>query len=163
MPQGRRVSDCCSFLAAEDASPVSVKKQKTVSQPKKTSANGTPASAVKKTKKVTKSQPAEEPEDVEEEKFETSVIPADDDDDVASNSDDDDEIDAEIQALAAGLDPEDDDGHTGDGPTFKPGQDVGKAPQHLTKKEKKALAAQKNGAKEETGVCYIGRLPHGYV
>lgn len=145
-----------------------MKKQKTVKEvkSKKPAEEAKPArAAVKETKKkAAKPKPqeeeVEEPEEIVTEEAETSIIPVEE----ASGSDEenDDEIDAEIQALAAGLDPEDDDGRTGDGAVYKAGQDVGKIPSNkLTKQEKKALAA-KNGPKDEPGVIYVGRLPHGY-
>ncbi|KAK1639671.1 hypothetical protein BDP81DRAFT_421621 [Colletotrichum phormii] len=121
------------------ASPVAAKKQK-------------PAKANAKSKK---SAPAPEPVEEEEEKkaepeatedAETSVV-------AFEEEDDDEEVDADIAALAAGLDPED--APAGKG-TFKEGQDVGKVPKF---KKQKQLT---NGKKEEPGVVFISRLPHGF-
>ena len=147
-----------------------MKKQKTVTEvkPKKAAAEAKAAGAVvqETKKKVVKPKAQEEVvEEVEEvvaEEAEDSVIPLEDASGSEGENEDDDEIDADIQALAAGLDPEDDDGRTGDAGVFKAGEDVGKIPSNkLTKQEKKALAARKS--KEEPGVIYVGRLPHGYV
>ncbi|TEA20121.1 putative RNA-binding protein [Colletotrichum sidae] len=125
--------------APEEASPVATKKQK--------AAKATPKS--KKSAKAAEPVKEAEPEATEEEvveEAETSVIPVEE-------GDSDDEIDADLQALAAGLDPED--APAGDGTVFKTGQDVGKVPK-FDKKQKK------NGAKEEPGVVFISRLPHGF-
>ncbi|CRJ90697.1 hypothetical protein BN1708_017026, partial [Verticillium longisporum] len=97
------------------------------------------------------------PKETVVESAEEAVIPFEDD-----ASEDDGEVDAELQALAAGLDSDSEEtGQTDKGSDFKTGQDVGKIPK-LSKKEKKALGASKNAAKDEPGVIYVGRLPHGY-
>lgn len=139
---------------------------KEVKSTKPAATEAKPARAVKETKKkVTKSKPVEaveEPaEEIVTEEAEASIIPIDDEEASGSDEENDDEIDAEIQALAAGLDPEDDDGRTSSAAGYKAGQDVGKIPEKLSKKERKALAAQ--NTKQEPGVIYVGRLPHGYV
>ncbi|KAF9870518.1 hypothetical protein CkaCkLH20_12008 [Colletotrichum karsti] len=125
--------------APEETSPVATKKQK-------------PAKAAAKSKKAaTKSEPVEEAESETSEVVEdaeTSVIALED------GADSDDEIDADIQALAAGLDPED--APASDGTVFKEGQDVGKIPKF--KKQKKLT----EGSSEEPGVVFISRLPHGF-
>lgn len=167
---------CFPPPAAEDASPVSIKKQKTVKEVKEVETK-TPVEAPKpraakgSKKKAAKPEPkpesdpekmeVEEEAAVEEAEADESVIPVADVSD--SEDGDDDVVDADIQALAAGLDPEDDDGRTPGAAGFKAGQDVGKIPQKLSKKEKKALAAARNAVKEEPGVIYVGRLPHGYA
>lgn len=73
------------------------------------------------------------------------------------------EVDEQIQALVQTVDAGDDDEPELGVVLFEQGQDVGKIPE-VSKKEKKrakkALAASKE--KEETGVIYIGRLPHGF-
>uniref|UniRef100_L2GGP8 Ribosomal biogenesis protein gar2 n=1 Tax=Colletotrichum fructicola (strain Nara gc5) TaxID=1213859 RepID=L2GGP8_COLFN len=80
--------------APEEASPVAAKKQKP--------AKATPKTTPKSKKAAAKPEPAEEPEpepettEVVEEEAETSVIPVED------GGDSDEEIDADIQALAAG-------------------------------------------------------------
>lgn len=132
------ISVCIADLtcpAPEEASPVATKKQKP--------AKATP----KSTPKSKKAAPKPEPEAEAVENTETSVIAVED-------ADSDDEVDADIQALAAGLDPED--APEGDGTVFEPGQDVGKIPKF--KKQKKLT----DGAKEEPGVVFISRLPHGF-
>ncbi|KAF0331067.1 rna recognition domain-containing protein [Colletotrichum asianum] len=133
--------------APEEASPVAAKKQKP--------AKATPKTTPKSKKAAAKPEPAEEPEpepettEVVEEEAETSVIPVED------GGDSDEEIDADIQALAAGLDPED--APEADGTLFKEGQDVGTIPQ-ISKKQKKSIG----GSSEEPGVVFISRLPHGF-
>ncbi|KAK1596056.1 uncharacterized protein LY79DRAFT_482384, partial [Colletotrichum navitas] len=121
------------------ASPVAAKKQK-------------PAKASAKSKK-SKPEPVKEaePEAAEvAEVAEESVVALDD----GGNSDD--EVDADIQALAAGLDSDAEKAPAGNG-TFKEGMDVGKVPKHA--KKQKQLT---NGKKEEPGVVFISRLPHGF-
>ncbi|KAK2018731.1 hypothetical protein LZ32DRAFT_598995 [Colletotrichum eremochloae] len=130
------------------ASPVAAKKQK-------------PAKANAKSKK-SKSEPVEEPETKTPEPeaaepestevAEESVVALED----GGNSDD--EVDADIQALAAGLDPDAEKPPAGNG-TFKEGMDVGKVPKHAKKQKQKQLT---NGNKEEPGVVFISRLPHGF-
>ncbi|KAF6840457.1 ribosomal biogenesis protein gar2 [Colletotrichum plurivorum] len=140
-----QVLSVCALLtcpAPEEASPVATKKQKP--------AKATPKSTPKSKKAAPKPEPVEEPEPETEEAVEnteTSIIPVED-------ADSDDEVDADIQALAAGLDPED--APEGDGTVFEAGQDVGKVPKF---KKQKKLA---DGAKEEPGVVFISRLPHGF-
>ncbi|KAK2780150.1 ribosomal biogenesis protein gar2 [Colletotrichum kahawae] len=133
--------------APEEASPVAAKKQK----PAKATSKTTPKSK----KAAAKPEPAEEAEpepettEVVEEEAETSVIPVED------GGDSDEEVDAEIQALAAGLDPED--APEADGTLFKEGQDVGTIPK-ISKKQKKSIG----GSSDEPGVVFISRLPHGF-
>ncbi|KAF4833578.1 putative RNA-binding protein [Colletotrichum siamense] len=133
--------------APEEASPVAAKKQKP--------AKATPKTTPKSKKAAAKPEPAEEPApepettEVVEEEAETSVIPVED------GGDSDEEIDADIQALAAGLDPED--APEADGTLFKEGQDVGTIPK-ISKKQKKSIG----GSSEEPGVVFISRLPHGF-
>ncbi|KAF4931809.1 putative RNA-binding protein [Colletotrichum viniferum] len=132
--------------APEEASPVAAKKQKP--------AKATPKTTPKSKKAAAKPEPAEEPEPEPEttevvEEAETSVIPVED------GGDSDEEIDADIQALAAGLDPED--APEADGTLFKEGQDVGTIPK-ISKKQKKSIG----GSSEEPGVVFISRLPHGF-
>ncbi|KZL84922.1 rna recognition domain-containing protein [Colletotrichum incanum] len=118
------------------ASPVAAKKQK-------------PVKATAKSKK-SKPEPVEEADPETTEVAEESVVALDD----AGNSDE--EVDADIQALAAGLDSEAENAPAGKG-TFKEGMDVGKVPKHA--KKQKQLT---NGKKEEPGVVFISRLPHGF-
>ncbi|KAM0276274.1 hypothetical protein ACHAQH_006904 [Verticillium albo-atrum] len=174
-PVMKKVEKVTKRKAAEESSPVAPKKQKAVKAAPKskkqaepeveveveTEVAAEPAPAVKGKKKVAKkvkiAEPEEAPEDIVIEDAEEAVIPLED-----GASDDDGEIDAELQALAAGLDSDSEEtGLTDKGSDFKTGQDVGKIPK-LSKKEKKALAASKNAAKVEPGVIYVGRLPHGF-
>lgn len=72
------------------------------------------------------------------------------------------EADEQTQALVQTIDAQDDDEPESGIVLFEQGQDVGKIPEvsKERKRAKKALAASKE--KEETGVIYIGRLPHGF-
>ncbi|KAM0330471.1 hypothetical protein ACHAQA_003415 [Verticillium albo-atrum] len=183
-PVVKKVEKVSKRKAPEESSPVAPKKQKAVKaapKPKKKAAaeveveveaevaveveaeaevESAPAIKEKK-KKVSKKVKIAEPEDVPEDavmdEAEGAVIPLED-----GASDSDGEVDADLQALAAGLDSDDEEtGQTDKGSDFKAGQDVGKIPR-LSKKEKKALAASKNTSKTEPGVIYVGRLPHGF-
>ncbi|WQF81586.1 Putative RNA recognition motif domain, nucleotide-binding alpha-beta plait domain superfamily [Colletotrichum destructivum] len=118
------------------ASPVAAKKQK-------------PVKASAKSKK-SKPEPVEEAEPETTEAAEESVVALDD------AADSDEEVDADIQALAAGLDSDAEKTPAGNG-TFKEGMDVGKVPKHA--KKQKQLT---NGKKEEPGIVFISRLPHGF-
>ncbi|WYZ37356.1 hypothetical protein EsH8_II_000862 [Colletotrichum jinshuiense] len=121
------------------ASPVAAKKQK-------------PVKANAKSKKsAPEPEPVEEAEPETTEAAETSVIAVEED-----AADSDEEVDADIQALAAGLDSDAEDAPAKDGPVFKSGQDVGKIPK-FAKKQRKS-----DGKKEEPGVVFISRLPHGF-
>lgn len=113
--------------APEDASPVSLKKQK-------------PAKPAAESKKTTKPK-AKKEEPVEEPAEEANDSEAEENDDAL--------------VLATTLDSEDDEVAEG-ASLFKEGQDVGKIPK-VSKKVKDA--AQPSG---ETGVIYIGRVPHGF-
>ncbi|RBQ80700.1 hypothetical protein VDGD_06981 [Verticillium dahliae] len=174
-PVVKKVEKVTKRKAAEESSPVAPKKHKPVkaaAKPKKqtetevkadveTEVAAESAPTVKEKKKVAKkvkiAEPKEEPKETVVESAEEAVIPFEDD-----ASEDDGEVDAELQALAAGLDSDSEEtGQTDKGSDFKTGQDVGKIPK-LSKKEKKALAASKNAAKDEPGVIYVGRLPHGF-
>ncbi|KAK1979468.1 hypothetical protein LZ30DRAFT_726229 [Colletotrichum cereale] len=118
------------------ASPVAAKKQK-------------PVKANAKSKK-SKPEPVEEAEPETAEVAEESVVALDD------GGSSDEEVDADIQALAAGLDSDVEKPPAGNG-SFKEGMDVGKVPKHA--KKQKQLT---NGKKEEPGVVFISRLPHGF-
>ncbi|KAL2759855.1 hypothetical protein ACRALDRAFT_1074028 [Sodiomyces alcalophilus JCM 7366] len=175
-PAVKKMDKAAKRKAPEEASPIAVKKQKAtevtskskskskkpVTDAAETETTPTPVKE-KKSKKGTKKSKAEDvaPKEVEveaeaeAEEAEIALLPADD------GSDSEEEIDEDIQALAAGLDPDDgEDGRAGDGSSYQPGQEVGKIPK-LSKKDKKALAAKK-GTKEEPGVIYVGRIPHGF-
>ena len=67
------------------------------------------------------------------------------------------EQDDEAQVLATEMDSEDEDDAAGGATLFEEGQDVGKIPE--VSKQVKDAAGSSNG---ETGVIYIGRIPHGF-
>ncbi|KAK2061168.1 hypothetical protein LY76DRAFT_590788 [Colletotrichum caudatum] len=123
------------------ASPVAAKKQKAVKAKAKS--------------KKSKPEPVEEAEAETEaaEVAEESVVALDD-----GGNNSDEEVDADIQALAAGLDSDAEKAPAGKG-TFKEGMDVGKVPKHA-KKQKQLTSG--GGSKEEPGVVFISRLPHGF-
>ncbi|OLN92186.1 putative RNA-binding protein [Colletotrichum chlorophyti] len=121
--------------APEQSSPVATKKQK-------------PAKATKSKKS------APEPEVVEEAEVE---VEADEEPVEEDAADSDDEVDADIQALAAGLDSDPEDAPAAKGSDYKPGQDVGKVPKF--NKRQKTIT---DGSKEEPGVVFVSRLPHGF-
>lgn len=127
--------------AAEDGSPVSLKKQKAV---KKTVVETKPApkSALKSKKKA----PVEEVKVVEEETLEVAD----------ESSESEEEEGNEVQALVTQLDSEDEDITNGDA-LFETGQDVGKIPK-VSKEVQKAAKSSSGDA----GVLYIGRIPHGF-
>lgn len=132
---------------AADKTPVN-SKEKTVPTPK--SAKKTPKSAKK-------SAPAEK--DVVEPVKEVS---APEEDELVSS---DEELDEQTKALIKTVDVEDVDGAQSGVVLFEEGQDVGKIPELSKKQKKKAqkeLAAGSSKVKEDTGVIYIGRLPHGF-
>ncbi|OAA44273.1 ribosomal biogenesis protein Gar2 [Metarhizium rileyi] len=131
-PKGKR-------KAAEDASPVSLKKQK---PSKKAAPSQKPtAKSPKETKPKKTAKKAEEEED---------VLELDDSDDS------EDEDNENVKALAAEID-SDDEAPADKAVAFKPGQDVGKIPSVT---EELAKAAKE--ATGEPGVLYIGRIPHGF-
>ncbi|KPM45808.1 hypothetical protein AK830_g740 [Neonectria ditissima] len=132
-PKGKR-------KAPEDASPVSLKKQRSV---KKVAAEPKPAK--KPAQKAKKAKPVEEK--VEEEDA-TIEVP-----DVSSG---DEEEGKEVQILATELDSGDEDMTEGDN-AFETGQDVGTIP-----KVSKQVQQAAKGSDGETGVLYIGRIPHGF-
>lgn len=71
--------------------------------------------------------------------------------------DEDEEENEDAQALAIELDPEDE--NPVDEGLYKPGQPVGKIPDVSQAVQKAAKASTGGG---ETGVLYIGRVPHGF-
>ena len=99
--------------------------------------------AVVKTAKSTKKTEAPKAEDLEV--------------DSASESEEEAKEEQEVQALAAELDPEDEDAPEGD-VVYKPGQPVGKIPD-VSQAVDKAAKSKSDG---EAGVIYIGRIPHGF-
>ncbi|KAJ6440760.1 RNA recognition motif domain-containingprotein [Purpureocillium lavendulum] len=122
--------------ATEDASPVSLKKQKPT---KKTEVAEKPKKAAKK---ATKKAPVEK--EVEDE-------PVDD-----KSEPEEQEEDGGVLLLADELDSGDEEG-ADEAADFKPGQDVGKVPT-ISKEVMKAAKAPTG----ERGVIYIGRIPHGF-
>ncbi|KJZ78788.1 hypothetical protein HIM_01561 [Hirsutella minnesotensis 3608] len=122
--------------AAEDSSPVSLKKQKSEKPTPSRKSTDTPTKTGK-TKKPAKSVPAEEEQDVE---------PAESDD----KGDDD------VLLLADELDSADDE-TVDETALFKPGQDVGKIPAISADVLKKA-----GPPTGDRGVIYVGRIPHGF-
>lgn len=131
-----------AFLAPEDASPVSLKKQKSI---KKTAV--TTKAAEKPAQKSKKSKPVEEVKVVEEES--TTL-------DIPDESESEAEEGKEVQAIVDELDSGDEDITEGDA-SYKDGQDVGKIP-----KVSKAVEKAAKASNEDTGVIYIGRVPHGF-
>ncbi|RSM17688.1 hypothetical protein CDV31_003458 [Fusarium ambrosium] len=129
--------------AAEDGSPVSLKKQRSV---KKVAVTSKPVE--KPAQKSKKSKTVEEVKVVEEEETTTLDIP--------DESESEAEESNEVKAIVEELDSGDEDITEGDA-VFKPGQDVGKIP-----KVSKAVQKAAEGADEDAGVIYIGRIPHGF-
>ncbi|KFA61221.1 hypothetical protein S40285_06457 [Stachybotrys chlorohalonatus IBT 40285] len=131
--------------AAEEASPVSTKKQKPVKKVV------TESEVVEKpTKsKAKKSKPAKKAEVEAEEPVQDETTLR------VSDGESDSEEEEGVQELAEQLDPEDEEA-TGK-ELFKPGQDVGKIPE-----PSKTKGAKADGEEEEPGVIYIGRIPHGF-
>lgn len=137
-----------SPTAPEDAlpaSPVSLKKQKSV---KKTAAEAKPAK-----KPAPKAKKAKQPKPVEE--VVEEVVEEDTTIEVPDVSDSEEDEGKEVQALVTALDSDDEDMTEGDN-LFKEGQDVGKIPK-VSKDVEQAAKGSDN-----TGVLYIGRIPHGF-
>ncbi len=148
--------------APEEASPVTVKKQKP-SKDAATKKAAAPAeekptpkkSALKETKSPKtkaapkKSKKAAEPEEQPEEQ----------EDQAESGAEEDYEVDDDTNALVEALDSGDEDEAETKTPvgTYKKGQDVGKAPK--AKKAPKPAAASSSGT---PGVMYLARIPHGF-
>ncbi|TPX10992.1 uncharacterized protein E0L32_008029 [Thyridium curvatum] len=128
--------------APEQASPVAAKKQKSVSDKatSKKAVNGSTTSTKKEVKKSSAKKaaaPADKTEDQEEEE------------------------DEQTKALARVLD-DDSDSDDAEDEGFSPGQDVGRIPEVKDKVKKGALLKHAGGDKEESGVVYISRIPHGF-
>lgn len=128
--------------------------------PKKTPAKATPAKSAKKAaKKAEPEQIVEEQEKIVQE-VENDATAAEEE-----QASSDEEVDEQTKALVLAVDSGDEDEQASGVITFEQGQDVGTIPdvsKELSKKEKKALKAASSKTKEETGVIYIGRLPHGF-
>ncbi|KKA26937.1 hypothetical protein TD95_001055 [Thielaviopsis punctulata] len=150
--------------ADEDASPAVNKKAKSTPKAAKASAeketrkpSAKAASKTSEKKSAPKSASKSKKTKADEPEEEAMDIEKDESTEVAIQDEDvEEEVDAELQALAAGLD-SDNEAPSKNNSTFKPGQDVGKIP---------ALKGQKKGGKpgekEKPGVVYIGRIPHGF-
>lgn len=115
--------------------------------------------SAKKAKAVPEPEPEPEPETKAIEQVEEEAADLQDEDNVFVEE----EADEQTKALVQTVDAQEDDEPESGVVLFEEGQDVGKIPE-VSKKEKKrakkALAASK--VNEETGVIYIGRLPHGF-
>lgn len=141
--------------APEDASPVSLKKQKSVKKTVESkpveAVEASPVKPAKSAKGKGKKQskkPVEEP--VEEEVVEKVV------EETLELADESEEEGKEVQTLATEFDSEDEDMTTGES-LFKEGQDVGEVPD--VSKEIQQASKDSTG---ESGVLYIGRIPHGF-
>ncbi|KAG6321972.1 hypothetical protein E4U44_004343 [Claviceps purpurea] len=153
MPPSNRLNSNLTLLhltAPEDASPVSIKKQKPTKKaapsPRVTEKS---TKAVKPLKAVAKKEVQKEEKDVEDK--DEDVL------EMADNSDhSDDEDNENVKDWAAEVDSEDE-APVDMALSFKPGQSVGKAP--LVSEDLVKLAKKPTG---EPGVVYIGRIPHGF-
>ncbi|KAL6793090.1 hypothetical protein J3E68DRAFT_408094 [Trichoderma sp. SZMC 28012] len=134
-PKGKR-------KAAEEPSPVVLKKQKSA---KKEDVETKAA----KSPKVAKSPKTKKEEKKKEEKKQ-DVIDMEEDSESEGQEDE-----GNLQALAVNIDPEEEAPVNDE--EFQPGQDVGKIPK-VSKDVQKSIKA----SKEEPGVVYIGRIPHGF-
>ncbi|KAL7942055.1 hypothetical protein V8C42DRAFT_333467 [Trichoderma barbatum] len=138
--------------AAEQSSPVSLKKQKSskkqaveTKEPKSPKESKEPkAQKAPKEPKAQKSKAKAQKEEKKED-----VIEMDED------SESEGQEDENLQALAGNIDPEEETAVNEE--EFQPGQDVGKIPK-VSKEVQKSVKA----SKEEPGVVYIGRIPHGF-
>ncbi|PON25337.1 hypothetical protein TGAM01_v205631 [Trichoderma gamsii] len=151
-PKGKRKA------AAEVASPVAAKKQKASKKPE---AEAKPAKSPKPKAKEEKKEELKEKkkEKKEEKKEEKKVEKVEEKEDVIEMDDDSDsegqEGEDNLQVLAVNIDPEEENAVAQE--EFQPGQDVGKIPK-VSKDVQKSIKA----SKEEPGVIYIGRIPHGF-
>lgn len=168
-PKGKR-------KAAEQSTPASSKKQKstkkTVAETKTPKSQKAEAKADKKEKeeekkeekkvekkeekKESKKENKEKKQKKESKKDKKQDEKKDDVIDMEGESDSEGQEDDEnIQALAGNIDPEEEAAVNEE--EFQPGQDVGKIPK-VSKDVQKSVKA----SKEEPGVVYIGRIPHGF-
>ncbi|RYO78903.1 hypothetical protein DL766_003001 [Monosporascus sp. MC13-8B] len=155
--KGKTGTSSSKRKAVDDASPVAAKKAKPVKEtqgkrpteskngllPSKKSTVPKPTKPSKEKKIDTQSGDNEEPE----------AVLADDDHPFSDDEDD------EAKTLAEAVDGDEEDGAV-DAESevrFRSGQDVGKAPK--PSKASKEAAGASNG---ETGVLYVGRIPHGF-
>ena len=155
--KGKTGASTTKRKAADDASPVAAKKAKPVkeTQAKKPteSKNGLLPSKESTVPKSTKPSKEKKMDTQSEDDEELEAVLADDDHPFS------DEEDNETKTLAEAVDSDEEDGAVDaeSEALFKPGQDVGKAPK--PSKASKDAAAVSNG---ETGVLYVGRIPHGF-
>jgi nucleolar protein 15 len=122
-------------IASEDASPTAIKKQKSAK------ASKSDGSAKASTKKSKKELAAETEETVPVEDEASDIEPG-----------------TELQALAKGIDSDDEDPQPSKESEFKPGQEVGKVPK-ISKKLQKEAKSESTGGR---GVIYVGRIPFGF-
>ncbi|KAI0843441.1 hypothetical protein F5Y06DRAFT_254943 [Hypoxylon sp. FL0890] len=130
--------------AADDASPVAAKKSKPTKDDVRSKKAKTDRSTETKTSKSLRS----------------TKLNKNDEEEVNSEDDDaqlsDDEQD-NAKALAKVVDSDDEDAIVDAEAVFQEGQDVGRIP-----KESKELLKSSKSEESESGVVYIGRLPHGF-
>ncbi|VUC33449.1 unnamed protein product [Clonostachys rosea] len=113
----------------------------------------------RKLQKSTKKSPAKEPKEkpspaANGKKTKKAVAPPKETEEPAGS---DSEEDEQADALAAELDPEDEEA-SADAELYKPGQPVGKIPD-VSQAVQKAAKAASDG---EAGIIYVGRIPHGF-
>ncbi|RYP92391.1 hypothetical protein DL770_001491 [Monosporascus sp. CRB-9-2] len=155
--KGKTGASTTKRKAADDASPVAAKKAKPVkeTQAKKPteSKNGLLPSKKSTVPKSTKPSKEKKIDAQSKDGQEPEAVLADDDHPFS------DDEDNETKTLAEAVDSDEEDGAVDaeSEALFKPGQDVGKAPK--PSKASKEAAAASNG---ETGVLYVGRIPHGF-
>ncbi|RYO93809.1 hypothetical protein DL764_007928 [Monosporascus ibericus] len=145
----RKAADDASPVAAKKAKPVKETRAKKPTEPKNGLLPSKKSSATKSTKPSKEKKINAQSEDDEE----PEAVLADDDHPFSDDEDD------ETKTLAEVVDSDEEDGAV-DAESeafFKPGQDVGEAPK--PSKASKEAAAAPNG---ETGVLYVGRIPHGF-
>ncbi|KAI1083917.1 hypothetical protein F5B20DRAFT_357887 [Whalleya microplaca] len=134
--------------AAEDASPVAVKKSKSIREDGR--------SEVKPSKsRLSETKPAKSSRSTKASKDEKDQTNSGDEDAQLSDNEEDE---AQALALAELVDSDEEDEPVVDASeAFKEGQDVGKVP-----KASKKLAKSSEAEDGEPGVVYIGRIPHGF-
>ncbi|KAG6036520.1 hypothetical protein E4U41_005622 [Claviceps citrina] len=135
--------------AAEDASPVSIKKQKPTKKPAASPLKSA-EKPTKAAKKEAQKKQVEKEEEKGEEEDEEGMLQMDGDSDDFEGEDDEN-----VRNLAAEVDSEDE-APVDKALSFKPGQSVGKTP--VVSKDLVKLAKPTG----ERGVVYIGRIPHGF-
>lgn len=141
---------------SQTTEPPTLKTAETTPGETKDEAMPAPKSTKKTPRSAKKSEPVEK--DIAEDVREGT---APEEDDLVFS---DEELDEQTKALIQTIDVEEVDGAQPGVVLFEEGQDVGKIP-GLSKKQKKAqkgIAAGSSKTKEDTGVIYIGRLPHGF-